>query len=242
MRSLKMLLVCGVLVGAAPVLGDLTPEPGDLTSLTQDPVLTFGFKELDGDYAFNGVDGGAFTAVASSFATGGPYDTSGNVHRIHAPQGFAEFNTGFFGLSPANVVFSMQITGVTASNAFANGSFAITDVNGDQIVGRMSGSWNVLGGNFGSFRGLIDEASTQNNSGDGNFDGPSGGSFSLAFPFPQLTGAIIFLETGSWFNSSFSNTDTQVQASVIGIPEPTAAVLGILGLSLVSRFRKLSAA
>jgi hypothetical protein len=201
-----------------------------------DPVFTFGFTDLDASFTtVTGSRMGSFTAVATSLAGGGPWDTAGNVTRVLLPDGTAAFNAGFVnGPDPSNVVVNMDVTGVTGSIANATGSFVITDVSGNTINGTISGLWHRLTGNFGSFDGVIDSVTLSGST----FTGPSGGSFNASFPFPALNGAILVLQTGSWFASSFAGTNTLIEGAVIGVPAPGAAVLGALGLALVSRIRR----
>lgn len=202
-----------------------------------DPIFTFGFTDLDGDYAFNGTDGGSFTARATSLALGGPYDTSGDVTRVSAPPGTALYDTGFLvGANQADFVLNMQISGVSGSVATANGDFRLTDANGDLITGEIHGSWDRINDTFSNFAGVASNVRVNGVSGDGMFNGPSSGAWSLDLPFgPIYSGAVIVLETGNWFAHAFQNGDTQIQASIVAVPAPGAALLGGLGIALVAR-------
>jgi hypothetical protein len=201
------------------------------------PLFTFGFTDLDGDYTRNG-NSGSFTAVASALANGGPFDSSGDVTRVVPVAGTAEFNFGFVaGADPANFVMNMNITGISANQAQGSGSFTVTDANGDTISGTLSGSWSRLGSVFADFRGLVSNVALSNASADGTFDGPDGGSFSMDFGTANpLNGAIITLVTGGWFQSSFQDKDTQIEASIV--PAPGAVLLGALGLGLLARVKR----
>lgn len=206
-----------------------------------DPIFTFGFTELDGSFTGAGGGTGSFQAVASAVATGGPFDSSGDVTRVLGPKGTAEFNFGFVaGPDAADFQLHMDITDITANSATGSGDFTVTDANGDTITGTISGTWGRLGSVFGNFEGLISNVMINDNSGDGTFDGPDHGSFSTDFGSPPFNGAIIVLETGSWFTSNFDDTDTQVHASVV--PAPGALLLGALGLGLVGRLQRRLAA
>lgn len=221
--------VCGVLALVGGV------------AVAQDPIVTFGFTDLDGDFVYNQNNNtGSFTAVASSLASGGPFATSGDVTRVLPVTGTAQFDTNFIDQADSgNFALNMNISNITNTTAFvANGAFTITDANGDTITGNLTGNWARLGGVFGSFAGTMDNIAFNNTSGDGTFDGSDGGSFSMLFPGgPFYDGAIIVLETGSWFKESFEDTDTQVEASIL-IPAPGAVLLGVLGLAMVNRLKR----
>lgn len=203
-----------------------------------DPIVTFGFTDLDGDYTLtnpgNPALGGPFVARASAISTGGPYDSRGDVTRVLTPgDGTALFNQAFVaGADSLDFVLNMAIGNVTSSAATATGSFVLTDFDGDTITGNITGNWIRLGGVFGSFEGTLSNISF-NSTADGQFEGNIG-SFPLTFPGgPLYDGAIIVLETGRWFTSNFSNADTQVEASIL--PEPASLVLLSLGLAFARR-------
>lgn len=208
------------------------------------PLFTMGFTDLDGDYAADDGSSGTFTAIASQRSLGGPFDTAGDVTRVFGDGDTARYRSGFLGLgTAADVQLTMDVYDVTSSTAMADGSFTVTDANGDVLTGTISGQWRRLGGIFGSFTGLASNVRFVDASGDGMFDGPSGGSFSTSFPHGSLfEGAIIVLETGSWFSSSFANRNTQIEAAFVGgvIPAPGAALLGAIGLGMVGMRRRIA--
>lgn len=204
----------------------------------QAPIFTFGFNDLTGSYEFDG-SAGQFDVEATALADGGPFDSSGDVTRVLPPDMTANFDPGFVTLgTAADVVVQMAITNVTSNTADGVGTFLITDANGDQISGDISGTWR-RNGLFGSFAGVATEVMLDSLSGDGTFDGPSGGAFDLAFPGgPTYSGAILVLETGSWFSSDFSDADVQVTASIV--PEPAGCAVMALAALALTRPRRSS--
>lgn len=193
------------------------------------PILTFGFTELDG--SFNGTN--LFTAGVGS-------DTDGDVTRVLPVEQTALFNADFSGLT-ADYFMTMTLTNITAATADGTGSLIITDVDGDTITADAAGAW-IRNGVFGFFNGLLENVRF-NPTGDGVFEGPSGGSFSLDFsafgPAPY-EGAIMVLETGKWFTvgTPWTAQNTLIQGSVL--PEPSTALLGALGLAaLIAQRRRL---
>lgn len=225
---------CTLLTAGAALLllGAALPAVADT-----DPLFTFGFTDLDGDYSDNGDRTGTFTAVATSEAMGGPYNSAGDVTRVLDPGDTANYDAGFVNLGTmADFTMSMDISDVTGSFANATGEFRVTDADGDYITGNISGTWERLSGNFGSFDGTAGNVMLHT-AGNGQFDGPSGGSWDMNLPFgPIYNGAIIVLETGSWFSDSFNDTNTQVEASIV--PVPGAVVLGLIGFGALSRRRR----
>lgn len=202
-----------------------------------DPIATFGFTDLDGDYSLTNPgdpsQGGPFVARASAVSTGGPYNSRGDVTRVEAPGGTAIFQTAFVaGADSLDFVLTMNVANVTSNAATATGSFLLTDFDGDTITGDLTGNWVRLGGVFGSFEGTMSNVSF-NSLADGSFEGSSG-SFPMTFSGgPVYNGAIIVLETGRWFTNNFADADTQVEASIL--PEPASLALLALGLVFARR-------
>jgi len=192
-----------------------------------DPIFTFGFTELAG--SFDGTN----TFDANVDAT-----TYGDVTRTFPTIGTARYDAGF--ALPADYSMTMTLSNITATTADANGSFIITDADGDTITGDVTGHWTSVN-IFSNFVGSLSNVVLNDNGAlDGTFDGPSGGSFDLAFPFVQdtFTGAIMTLETGAWFEAGtcWQDMNTLVQASVV--PVPGATLLGIVGLGIVAQIRR----
>jgi hypothetical protein len=183
------------------------------------PIATFGFTELNGDW-----DG-----VNQFFANDGAA-TSGDVSRILPVVQTALYEPGFAG--PAGYQMTMTLSAITPAGAIGIGSFIVRDANGDSITADVSGAW-VANGPFGFFNGLLTNVYF-NETGDGIFQGPSGGSFPMDFSnvthAEPYDGAIMTLTTGSWFTpgTPFSDESTLVHASIL--PEPTSIALAVLGL------------
>jgi hypothetical protein len=78
-----------------------------------------------------------------------------------------------------------------------------------------------------------------NETGDGVFEGPDGGSFDMDFsPVPEpYIGGLTMIEIAGWFDSAFTDPDALTTATVI--PEPaTLTLLVISGLALIKRKRR----
>ncbi len=230
--------MCNIARRAVPLmaclltLGFAVPTRGDGL-----PLFTFDFNDLDGDFVETGGMGGNFTARATSLGNGGPYDTSGDVTRVADPQGTADYGPGFAGVGPADILLEMAITDVVGNLAQGAGRITVTDEDGDTITGAMEGRWQRQGV-FANFQGRMTNVVLTNLSGDGTFDGPTMGSFSMDFdpPGPYNDAAFLALTTGGWFTKSFDNVDTQIAVSVL--PEPGTLTLCALALAVCGRARR----
>lgn len=196
-------------------------------------LFSFGYTELDGDFVLSGADTGTLSVTASALATGGPFDSHGDVTRTTPPHGTATFDDGFVALPDlGDVEVTMSLTNISSTAAEATGAFVLTDADGDTISGDLSGNWTRTG-SFASFEGLIAGVVLTDTSGDGTFDGSSDGSFLMDFDAnPPFSGAIIALQTGAWFTTAFTDVDTQFNGIVV--PEPASLVL-LLGLAFAAR-------
>lgn len=205
------------------------------------PLLTVQFTDLDTSYRLTGPTSGEYTARASALALGGPFDTSGDVTRIVAPASTAHYHAGFLSGSEQgpDFVLELTLTNVTAQTADAFGTFSVVDQQGDMLSGSVNGQFTPLGTGFSAFTGLVSNAFFTENSGDGRFDGPSGGGFPLEFPGARIFhGAQISLLTGGWFQESFENQNSLFDVSLV--PEPAALLmLAAGGLLLTQRQRRL---
>lgn len=188
------------------------------------PILTFGFTDLDTDY---NLGTGAFTAVSDS-------TTNGEVSRVVSPVGTATYNADFTG-GIAAVDFALTISNVTANSADGIGSVSIWGLDGDTITADLEGSWVRMAG-FGFFTGTVSNLYL-NELGDGVFEGPTGGGFSMdfdAYVQEPYAGMIQFLGlTGGWFDASYDNLNIGTQASIL--PEPASCLLLGVGLVAVGR-------
>ncbi len=192
------------------------------------PIVTFGFTDLDASFAPSGV------LMGNLLVEAGPR-TDGDVTRLLPVTQTAQFAHDFT-LTAADYVLSMVITNITPLTALASGTFTISDINGDTITGDVAGSW-VWVAPFAFFNGSLSNVHF-NSLGNGVFEGPSGGAFGMNFsafgPAPY-TGAIMTLQTGAWFTSSYQGCNALVQGAIM--PEPAGAVLAVAGLLLARRKR-----
>jgi len=198
----------------------------------QAQLITFGFTDM----------AGAFDASGSSMSidVSAVFGTSGDV-TLRPAMGTALFDTGF-GL-PADISFDLSIGNVTATTADAtSGQFSIIDADGDAIQGGLTGMWTDQGTGFSFFDGTLSMVQIQDLGGaDGQFDGPSGGSFDISSYTGQAwSGGVSFLmpTPAGFFTSDFDDNVTLVDG-VIEVPAPAgAAVLAGLGLAGVRRRRR----
>lgn len=196
-------------------------------------VLTFGFTELSGAYTA----ASGFSAVA---VDDGALSTAGDVSRIMAPVGSAEYNAGFAsGGTSADFQLALSVTDLTATTAKGSGEFTITDADGDTITGTISGDWASGGGDVVYFNGFLSNVFLNElGTPDGTFDGPTSGSFGLDIAGQPLEGALVslFIATGSgFFGSDFRAVSTQLDGIVVPAP---AGVLALSGFGLMAIRRR----
>ena len=189
------------------------------------PILTFGFTDLDTNYD---VVSGVYTAVSDN-------NTDGEVSRIVVAPGTATYNADFAG-GIAAVDFALIISNVTATSADGIGALSIWDVDGDSITAEIEGTWARMAG-FGFFTGTVSNLYL-NELGDGLFEGPTGGDFSMdfdAYVQEPYSGMMQFLGlTGGWFDASYEHLNIGTQASIL--PEPATCLL--LGVGVVAMGRR----
>ena len=219
-----------VAVALAVIAGSAT-----MAAAQQTAVLTFSYSDLSGQYV-GGSGGGTFTARASSVGL----VTSGIVSRVQALPNQAVFNPGFeAGGSLADAIFSISVFNKTSFLAQGAGQFRVTDLNGDAIVGDITGTW--VRGSRGEhyFNGNLKNVVLQSNSGDGTFSGDIGG-FDLGFGagarFEGILVSLTVRQGVGFFDSAFANNATQVSGQIV--PTPGAAMLAGMGLIAAGRRRR----
>jgi hypothetical protein len=188
------------------------------------PIITYTLDGLNGAYAGNS-GGGVYTATANA-------GSQGNATRTVTPIGStAEFNVGTLPGASAAYSLTLNVFGIGSGAAFGTGSFSFVDLNGDSITGSVSGAFSDAGGII-FFNGLLSAVALNNTSGDGTFDGTSGGSWSMNFgSVGALDGAITNLTflAPDFFASSWSGISSQVTAQIVPAPGAVALV-GLAGL------------
>ncbi|MCL4220264.1 MAG: hypothetical protein KJZ65_02725 [Phycisphaerales bacterium] len=198
-------------------------------------IASFGFTDLNGSFNLGSMQ---FTAMATA---GGTSSTAGDVTRFAEGGGnSAEFDSGFFGGgSMADVQIIIDVSNVVGPMADGNGSFTITDADGDTITGTVSGTWFAGAMGFVFMNGHT-TGITFNSTGDGMFEGPSGGAFSITGLVDEYFGALsILLRTPQgvgFFNTSFSEVSTQADGLIV--PTPATIALAGCGLALTVRRRR----
>jgi hypothetical protein len=189
------------------------------------------------DFSYNSASAsyntGSSTLTASA-VNSGAIQTSGFVRRFLPTASSANFLPG-----SANFNLSLAVSGVTPTSATGVGSLTLTDANGDTITAAVNGTF-FNGGSAVFFNGFLGNIALNNNSSDGNFDGASGGSFSLnTSGYAPLSGSLVYLElgnAGNFFTSSFATTVTQVSGAII--PAPSALALAALAAPFARRNRR----
>lgn len=208
---------------------------GLVASVASADIASFGFTDLNGSFNLGSMQ---FSAVAT---TGGTSSSAGDVTRFAEGGGnSAEFDSGFFGGgSLANVEIYITVSNVVGPMADGNGSFTITDADGDTITGSITGTWFAGAMGFVFMNGAT-SGITFNSLADGVFEGPSGGSFSMAGLVDEYFGALsILLRTPQgvgFFNASFAEVSTQADGLIV--PTPASIALAGCGLALTVRRRR----
>lgn len=218
------------------------------------PVLfSFNFQNLNGQYNSGSQ---VFSANAASGIT--QINSVGTVDRnTGGGPASAYFDAGFVaGANPANFALNMNVSNILGTAATGNGSFTITDVDGDQLVGSIAGDRTLgLGffqfGNFVRYFGELSNVQFIGSGGGTTFNGPDGGSFDFStIPGgPNYTGALVQLfiytggggfTSGSWGYDPTTQTGTPIPVGLNAelVPAPGAAALLGLGGMIVGRRRR----
>ncbi len=198
------------------------------TAAAQPAIVSFTYSDLHGSY---NAGAGTYTAMAGAM-------TAGDVTRLDANPGSAEFDTGSLPGAFADMQIAMTVSNVGANSADGNGTITLTDINGDTIAGDVDGQFVLFMGSI-FFEGMLSNVFINDNSSDGTFDGTSSGAFSTAFGSPgPYSGSVVelFFNPGNFFGSSFSNQTTL--ASGLLVPGPGTAALASFGGLLAVRRRR----
>jgi uncharacterized protein (TIGR03382 family) len=196
------------------------------TSASAEVIASVTYDDLAGNFVSTGPGMGMFTARAVNTAQ---LQSTMTASRLVPVQSDAEFASGFVSAAdPADIVISIATnTGTLAGN----GSFVVTDVDGDTITGNISGSWANLG-IFLAFNGALSNVQFNGGTFNGNL-----GSFSTLFAGgPPFDGAIVQLTTASGGFGGINNSTTGGTLQIV--PSPGAlALLGLGGLAAARRRR-----
>jgi hypothetical protein len=202
---------------------------GLAASVASADIGSFGFTDLNGSFNTDTME---FSAVAF---TGGQGSSAGDVTRFAEGGGAtANFDTGFAGAgSLANVEIHITVSNIAGGMADGDGTFVITDADGDQLRGNVSGMWFAGAMGFTFMNGnTTNVIFTRNGIGNGAFDGPSGGSFDIDSLSETYFGALSLLlrqpDTAGFFDSNFTEISTQADGLIV----PTPASIALAGLGL----------
>ncbi len=190
-------------------------------------ILTYGFTDLNGSYNHPNQ---AFSAVADD-------NTAGDVSRLANPNGTANFDDGFINRSAfANVTINLSVFNKVGNLAQGSGTFEIVDNDGDILSGDINGTW--IGGSLGVyFNGDLSNVLITSVSADATFDGVDGGSFGDTLPgIPPYEGVFIqlFIRSGGFFTSSFSNRSVQASGEIV----PNVGSIALLGVAGIAGLRR----
>lgn len=196
-------------------------------------VASFTFSDLDASYDS---EAGNFIARAGTF-------TGGDVTRQYLGMSSADFGSGSFPASTADVVVNLAVTPIAPNLATGVGSITITDHTGDTLVATVAGSFIEFGGSI-AYTGQLSSVFFLNTSGDGVFDGTTAGAFSTAFAnlVQPFTGSAVqlFFNPGAFFAQSYDGVSVQASGIIRSelVPAPGTIALGAAGLGLIARRRR----
>jgi len=178
----------------------------------------------------------SFDADTSVLATSSVGESTGSVtRRVSGPTQAA------FGAGDADFSLELTISNIGGTTADGNGSFTVTDLDGDTFTGDVAGTFNFVPTGPGArgvlfFGGTVDGASFTSD--DGTFDGTVG-SFDTDFPGNDIfSGALQRLELSApnFFERSFSGGVAEVDGQFVPAPA-SLALLGLGGLAATRRRR-----
>lgn len=192
--------------------------------------LTFGFTDLNLGFTKTGDDTGTLMASSQSL-------TAGDVTMV-GESATARFSEGFSDAagSQASVGVFLDIFDITSTSAQADGMFMITDVDGDRIMGQISGTFSIIGPVL-TFGGTLNAVAALTSFGDGVFEGMTGDSFALEdglFTGGSTGGTtLLSFVPPSMLDESFSGFNAEF-TGIVAVPLPGAAGMGLAGLGLIA--------
>lgn len=203
----------------------------------QNNILSFTYSDLSGSFTRTGTNDGLMTANASAT---GALQSAGDVTRLVGNTGSALFEAGFKGSTSADVQMNIVVSAIDdiAKTAMGNGTFTLTDTDGDTITGQIDGMFLAQGSSFIFFNGVLN-AVAFNDASNGQFDGSLSGAADLDFAFEgPYSGALVQLTfgQGNFFASDFSQRATLASGLIVPATAPTA-LLGLAGLAATRRRR-----
>lgn len=214
------------------------------TPASADVLASLNYNDLSGNFSPTGVGTGNFNAHAADLPGLRSY---GRASRVVPTVGDAVFAPGFeSGANPANFVLDLSVLITGATTASGNGTFEVTDADGDKIVGNVTEllpgqGWTTPGFGLMFYNGhLTNVTFVDNGVADGTFDGTDGGSWSMNMPgTPPFEGqlvSLVFNLGGGFFSAPFVDVSSSLSAQIV--PTPGALVLAGLAGAFMSRRRR----
>ena len=152
------------------------------------------------------------------------------LNRLEAPLETVVVGPGWSTLGDFTLTMAIDNISNSTETATGDGSFILTDIDGDTITGNMSGNWAKIAG-YTTFTG--DLTNVQWTTDDNLFNGDSGAAALDLFTSPPWAGQVVELtidKEGWVLWADWSGKDGSIEAVV---PTPAAVILGILGLGAV---------